>query len=219
MIFLSFEFVICLLSFNFVLIRKNDCMKNLVLFSIILFLAACGAPSSPIISDCDGDLSKFKIADVKSSDFQTATYINPAGQLIEDGFLKDGCKTGAWTSYYPEDGKIKTITNYLGGVLFGPSIQYSNRGQMEKLTNYLNGQLHGKYMEFNYGKMAKEIDYKHDVVNGFIKEYTRTGKLQKETHYKDGQLNGTLKHYNDEGKVVMEYVYKKGKKVSGGIVE
>lgn len=193
-------------------------MKWTVFFLFSLSFLAC-QPSGSSPGNCETDFSAYTMENIKGTSLEKVTLTNTAGMVTEVGFVLNGCKTGSWTSYFPEDGKIKSVTNYINGALNGPTIQFSNRGQLEKVSNFTNNEFDGKYAEYNYGKVVKEMDYKNGVLEGFVREYDRTGKLQKETQFKNNKVHGFLKHYNDQGEVVLEYEYKNGEKISGGIVE
>jgi antitoxin component YwqK of YwqJK toxin-antitoxin module len=198
--------------------KKLEIMKWTVLFLFGFGLFSCTQAGSSS-GNCETDLSAYSLENIKGSSLQKAILSTASGTVTEVGYVLNGCKTGSWSSYFPEDGKIKSVTNYLDGALNGPTIVFSSRGQLEKVTTYTNNELDGKYAEYNYGKVLKEMDYKNGVLDGYVREYDRTGKLQKETQFKNNKVDGTLRHFNEEGEVVLEYEYKNGEKIKGGIVE
>lgn len=92
-------------------------------------------------------------------------------------FYKDGKPDGKWLSFY-EDGTLKTIENWEGGILNGKHILYSNEEIKLSESFYQNGEESGKYLLF------------HD--NGapyIIGEFT------------DGEATGIWYYYNDAGKL------------------
>ena len=183
----------------------------------VLTLVACDPKSTAPVP---ADLSNFVIVDHPGGKLQKAVSADNNGLINEEGELLDGQKTGAWITYYPAEGRVKSITNYINGKKNGLHMTFNARGHTEIQCFYTNDQLNGPYMTFRNGTRKKiETSYKMGVLNGKYNEYNdRNGKILKEMTYVDGKLDGQFKQYNDEGQLVMEYQYKNGEKISGGIV-
>lgn len=143
---------------------------------------------------------------------------NEANDLIESGETLDGLKTGTWTTYYP-DGRVKSISSYIGGKLNGVFVNLTDKGHVELQASYKDGVLDENWTTYQNGSRKKEERfYVMGKLNGINKHYNRTGKLQKEIGFKDDVQHGIFKYYDDDGNVTLEYEYKDGEKVSGGIV-
>jgi len=130
-----------------------------------------------------------------------------------------GVKEGTWTTYFPSEGYIQTVTSFEKGKFTGPFMEFDERGRLLKQANYVNNELDGLYGEFKNGRPIRKIMYAKGKINGFVREYNNKSKVIKESNYKDNVLDGTMRNYNDDGVVTLEYVYKNGEKISGGIVE
>ena len=190
-----------------------------VIFSVIIsfiFVSCNNNNSAPI----PADLSGFAIADHPGGKLQKAVSVDGNGQIKEEGELLDGLKTGAWITYFPEEGRVKSVTNYINGKKNGLHLVFNPRGYVEKQCFYTEDQLNGPYMTFKSSTRKKvQGYYKMGILNGKYNEYNdRNGKLLKEMTYTNGKLDGQFKQYNDEGELIIEYQYKDGTKISGGIV-
>lgn len=189
-------------------------------YSIILFtfflLSACN--NGNVASGALTNLEGFQITDLGSGG-QKADKKDGAGVYIENGYLLNGVKNGIWRTYN-DDGKVKTITNYLNGLKNGPYYEFSNRGQIELAADYLNDKLDGLYAKYKFGRPTIETQYRNGLIHGVHKEYFQNkDNLQKEVHFKDGKQDGKLTYYDEEGNVTLEYEYKNGEKVGGGMIE
>jgi antitoxin component YwqK of YwqJK toxin-antitoxin module len=147
---------------------------------------------------------------------------NDQKELIEKGFLKDGKKVGAWTTFHTgkDAGRIHTIKNYIDDKVYGTSLTFSNRGQLTHEANYVNDVLNGRSAKYQWGVTIEEMEYKDGLLTGEYKQYYQNNrKLQKLAHYKEGKLHGKYEYYSEDGKKVMDYLYKDGEKVSGDMIE
>ncbi len=196
-------------------------MKNIVSIPLLLitlnFFACTEKNSAPV----SADLSSYTIVDHPGGQIQKAIAADSNGKVTEEGEVLNGAKTGAWISYYPSEGRVKRITNYINGKKNGLHMTFSGRGHVELQCFYTEDQLDGPYMTFRNSSRKKiETTYKMGVLNGKYIEYNdRNNKILKEMVYNNGKLDGQFKQYNDEGILVMEYQYKDGEKISGGIVK
>ncbi len=195
-------------------------MKNLILLSFCIILFGCGnsggGPAAP------ANLTGFEMGNIPGSSIQKAVKKNGNGQLVEEGYVLDGKKSGTWTSYHlgEEIIRVKSISNYAAGKKNGLHMEFSNRGQLELHANYLNDVLDGQSLKFKFGtRVEEESNYKNGKLHGTYKMYHGNGKTQKEINYKDGVQHGAFRYYNEEEQMTLEYEYKDGEKVSGGIVK
>lgn len=166
-----------------------------------------------------GDLEGMVMEPIPGSKVQYARQYGSSGNLIIEGFLLDGQKTGMWIQYSPE-GDIVLINHYLDGKLEGTAMRMSFRNQVDLKSTYKKGELDGPYTAYKFGKVVETREYKGGKLNGTSRTYDdRTFNIKQEVQYKDGYQDGYFKYYDENGNVSVEYEYKNGRKVSGGIVE
>ncbi len=142
---------------------------------------------------------------------------------LESGFLLNGKRIGNWVIYWPENGRMNSLTSYANDEKNGPYIEFNTRGQIEVKSNYHSGQLNGAHGEYKFGRTELLSTYKNGVLDGDHKEYFKSGKsagkLEKLVQYNNGKQHGKLSYYNQNGDLLMEYIYENGEKISGGIVK
>ncbi|MBX2877188.1 MAG: hypothetical protein KTR30_34025 [Saprospiraceae bacterium] len=214
-------------------------MKNINYFFlvsglIILLLQSCGQTPSkePLNSDAPavetGEVAPttttategFFTEEVPGTELTRVFREDEDGNILEDGFLKNGVKQGPWLTYervfiYP-----KSLTHYENGVVNGIYMEFTTSGQVALQAVYRNNKLNGPWSRYKGGRMEASAFYKDGELHGVYKEFMPLfGRLQKEINYKDGKQDGLYRYYDDEGKITMEYVYKNGEKISGGIVD
>jgi len=191
-------------------------MKTCIPFFLILILNACNStvelPSLP-----DG----FEVTTVSGTNVQRAIKLDPStGMIAEEGEIRNGKISGAWTSYSGENHLVKIISNFIDGKRNGIYLELTDKGQLKIQASYLDDQLHGRRITFAPGsRIEKEEDYENGQLNGYVREYNNRRKLSKEMQFVDGKLNGTFKYFDEEGNLTLEYEYKNGDKVSGGPVK
>lgn len=192
------------------------------ILSISFLFFSCTSPSSSGAKR-DGaatvDMSLYASQKVEGSTWQKVTRNHSSGELFEEGYVSNGVKVGTWTTYFPSEGYIQTVTSFDEGLFTGPFIEFDERGRLMKQANYINNVFDGLYGEFKNGRPIKKIMYSKGKINGFIREYNNKSKVIKESNYKDNVLDGKVSNYNDDGKLILEYIYKNGEKISGGIIE
>ena len=194
-------------------------MKNLLLIFGLLFIFSCNNNRSSKGGNKTFSTDGYDMETVKGTDIKKAVKYDKDGNTVEEGFIKNGKKEGQWIEYTPRDGKIKSISSYIGGNLNGTYIEFDNRGYMTRTAEFLNDDLNGKYKKYKYNKIIEEANYENGKLNGIrIKYYDNNGKKQEEVEYKDDVINGIVRYYDDKGKLQIEYKYKNGKKISGGMV-
>lgn len=214
-------------------------MKNINYFYsafglILLLFCACGqAPNTEANAQSASDTQAAEITsgtssatdgffteEVPGTELTRVFREDAAGNIVEDGFLKNGLKQGPWLTYERLFNFPKSITYYENGVVNGIYMELNTSGQVELQAVYRNNKLNGPWARFKGGRMETSAFYKDGELHGVYKEFMPLlGKLQKEIYYKDGIQDGLLRFYDDEGRITMEYTYKNGEKVSGGIVD
>ena len=196
-------------------------MKNLIFLFGLFLLLSCNASQES--GDSTGEAfnaDEYTFESLKDSDVEKVTKYDDKGKKVEQGFIKNGEKTGQWVEYDPNKGTIKAITSYIDGKLNGLYIEFDNLGYKTIVAEFKDDDLNGKYIKYKYNKKLEEANYKNGKLNGVRIKYDKSsGKKLEEIEYKDDVIDGKVKYYNDKGEVVLEYVYKNGKKVEGGMVK
>ena len=165
------------------------------------------------------DTDSYILTDISGTDVKRAVRTDAAGNLIEEGFLRDNAKTGTWVYYESGNPLPVKLVSYIDGKYNGLYLEFNERGQINLRASYLNNKLDGPWGKYRFGRAEEEAHYQNGKLDGVYKAYyVRTGKLQSSTEYKDGVQDGWYRFYNEEGEVTLEYEYRNGEKVSGGIV-
>ena len=105
----------------------------------------------------------------------------------EEGFVKEGLKTGKWTSY-SKKGEVSKTTDYVGGIMNGKEIYFNQKtGQPLLQYEYKNGARDGRYF-INYanGQKWQEGYYTSGAPNGTWRNWDKKGKLIRTTTYSNG---------------------------------
>lgn len=187
----------------------------LFLISAALWNCSGGGASAPTM-----DATGYLVEDIPGLSAKSALKYDDAGNLIEEGLLINGVKTGAWVAYHPGSRFPATLISYEGGMYNGPYLEFNQRGQLQLRASYRNNLLHGPWGKYSFGRPEEEAEYKEGQLHGMYRVYyKRDGKLQSEAEYKNGKQDGLYRFYNEQGEVTLEYQYKNGEKVSGGIIE
>lgn len=193
-------------------------MRYSFLFIISVFIFSC-KNSGPKIVATPANLQGMTVVEIPGSKIQKAFRYDPNGNIMEEGDLLDGKKTGTWIVYHPgEKGLASIIQNYGDGLKSGLYMEINDRNQVKQYGYYLNDQKDGKWTKWNYSRREIEEEFKEGKRHGFTRTFYNNGKdgtVQEEKEFKDGVLNGTYKYYLEDGTVSIDYVYENGKKVKG----
>ncbi len=190
-------------------------MKKLVgLLIVCAGLLSCSSQATGPTYDLKG----YQTADLGSG-ATAAEFIDRGGKKLSSGHTINGVRTGMWTTYHPNEPKIKTITNYINGKKNGMEITIDERGYLTNIVGYRNDQLHGVTGLYKNGRTISETSYANGLMNGPFKIYDdKSGVIQRSGTMKNGKQDGELLYFKPDGSVSMRYQYREGEKISGGIV-
>ena len=131
------------------------------------------------------------------------------------------------TEFY-ENGKIKSVQDYVHAKLNGKLINYSDKGYKQQEFEYVDGQKNGIGTAwYESGKIAFQFKYK-DGLNFDGTEYFEDGWPRVLVKFSaPGQREGIAYYYKDDGHIWMQGYFKNGKEdnvwtkydVSGQITE
>ena len=190
-------------------------MRYIAIYILCVIMLSCNSGNNS--NALAVDLTGYEISNYDG--ISKAIKKDANGAILEEGYISNGTKNGAWMIYDPQNGRIKSLASYTNGNLNGPSLEYSNRGQIETRIDYVNNVYDGKYVTYKNGRPVKEMNYDNGVITGTLKEYDNRGKVQKSTNFKDGKMHGDMFFYNEDEEVIMQYKYENGEKLSGGMLE
>ncbi len=193
-------------------------MKKLTYLFFLLLFAACNNNNADNNSNAPANVNgdEYIFENMQGTDIQRVKKLDAKNNVIEEGFVKDGLKTGEWVTYLKEKNYVSTITPYLKGKLNGTYFEFDKRGYLVSQAGFINDELNGRVIKYQYGKPTEISDFKNGKLDGAKRVYARNGNIQEEIQYKNGVINGFMRYYNDKGELIMEYEYKNGKKIGGG---
>ncbi len=192
-------------------------MKSAFVLFLALGMVACQNNSANTSANID--LTGYETESLKGATGQYVRKLGNNGNLVEEGFVSNGLREGAWITYTPE-GQVKTVTTYVGGQVNGIFLEFDNQYRLVSKTGYKNNDFHGVAKKFKFNRVIEELPYNNGKLEGLYKKYfENNGKLQIEAMYSNGVQDGIMRYYNSEGRPTMEYTYKNGEQVSGGIVK
>lgn len=200
-------------------------MKYIALFSFfILFQLNCQKKSATAPVPNPPGLEGFTLTKLPNSDMQVAVKKDASGTVIEEGFILNGKRIGAWATYYP-NGNLMHVKSFYQNELHGMCFAINDRRQIVEQNRFVNGKLDGKQTKIHQPQNRLELEfmYKDGLLDGVQSQFfnpLETGgmtKVQMQTEYKKGVLDGYTRTFDTEGKITTEYLYKNGEKVSGGM--
>lgn len=188
-----------------------------VMFLLCLLTMACQQNTS---SQPEGalDLKNFEEEPLKSTAVKRVVRRSFDGKVMEEGFVRNGLKDGAWITY-DDEGKVVTVTTYIEGQLNGIHLELDKSYRLVSTTGYKNNDFHGSAKKYKFSRVTEELPYENGKLDGLYKKfYENNGQPQLEANYKNGLQHGIMKQFNSEGKQIMEIVYENGKQLSSKII-
>lgn len=132
-------------------------------------------------------------------------FYNYNGIKTSEGyFTKEGYRNGKTTFYY-NNGKIKSEENYKNGELDGLKTTYYKNGNKESEVNYVKDKAEGYYVAYNRNNTIQEEGFYEDgLKQGEFKYYDNLGKLEKTIFYLNDEDEGFVEYYHPNGKIDYE---------------
>ncbi|MTB49961.1 toxin-antitoxin system YwqK family antitoxin [Lewinella sp. W8] len=195
-------------------------MRYIFGLCLSLMIMSCDQPTAPAPVKATVDGTEYELTEVPGTESKHAVKRDPLGKIIEEGYIHNGLKQGAWTTYTTESYLPESITSYVDGVLNGPYLEFDPQGRVNLMANYRANEYHGPFAKYRIGRAEQTATYVDGKLDGVFAEFDfRNGKIKQEVHYKMGVQHGPLRYFNDAGEVTLEYLYENGERVSGGIKE
>ncbi len=139
-------------------------------------------------------------------------YAEDGKKVSETTFEKDG---SASVVYFHDNGKKASEGKYTASKKRdGLWIYYNERKIKVAAENYSNGKLNGtSYTYYENGKIAEEINYTNDVLNGPWIQNLPSGTRRLDTHYVDGKIDGRYRYWDNDGYLSVDGTYRNGVQV------
>ncbi len=133
------------------------------------------------------------------------------GKLLYEGQFKDDVPCGTFKYYY-DNGKLKSVTEFLQGVHKVRTVIYYENGKKASEGAYIDQQKDGLWRYYsNKDTLIKEESYSEGKRSGLWRTYSTDGKILEECNYSNDKRNGLFKSYYLNGKVSLEETYLNGK--------
>jgi len=146
-------------------------------------------------------------------------YDEKSEKMISRQSVKNGKPDGRYERWDPETGILVAEANWKDGQLVSKK-EMDRQGKLASEVNYKNEQLDGYYKNSDINThVIIEANYKNGKLDGLAKNYSlETGKLLSEINYKNGTFDGSAKLFDAEtGKTIVDGNYRDGFP-DGGIV-
>lgn len=128
----------------------------------------------------------------------------PKLKKIIEYFADDSTKTKVEYEYYVIDKSPHDIKH-------GKYTWYFDNGKVKSRTNYSQGVPEGEFTTYNrYGGKRAEGNFANGKLNGEIKNYYPGGGLENRGHYINGVKEGAWKYYSQNGGLIKIILFKKG---------
>ena len=134
-------------------------------------------------------------------------------RVLEQGYYLNGYRVGVYTTFFPKNGFVESMTGYVNGKKNGQSTIFDDRGQVQELFTYNNDVLHGQYIMFNRTRMKEKKTYVNGEIEGIAEKYYPNGNIMERTSYSGGKLNGISRWYDQQGNNTIAYEYEMGEMV------
>ena len=127
------------------------------------------------------------------------------GFIYEEGFYKDGLKTGEWTLYNEETGFIRSIKNYKNNKLDGLSTVFLSKeykvqdGVLESETEYKEGLKDGVEKLYREGELVDVKTHVQNTLNGEFTKYITLDEYRGQTHREILDLHNFFKVMGPRG--------------------
>ncbi|MFY8089721.1 MAG: tetratricopeptide repeat protein [Chitinophagaceae bacterium] len=132
-------------------------------------------------------------------------FYNYNGNKTSEGFFtKEGFRNGKTTFYY-NNGKIKSEEEYKNGELQGLKTTYFKNGSKQSEVNFEQGYEDGHYVVYNRNNTIKEEGFfENGEKQGEFRYYDDLGKLEKIVFYLNDDDEGFVEYYHPNGKIDYE---------------
>ena len=131
-------------------------IKLLFAFSMLVFIG-CSSESENIVNEIDPTIES------PSKDIADGEFIeyHPNGNIKTKGLLKNGKRTGVWTSYFVS-GKVQSESKFDKGKLNGKTATYYPNGNVQYMGLYINNEKDDNWFFYGEdGSFEKDVLFKN----------------------------------------------------------
>ncbi|MEN8248218.1 MAG: hypothetical protein ABFS32_04755 [Bacteroidota bacterium] len=186
-------------------------MIRLFTISVLAFFMACSNGNNNSLSD-EGEMVPLLPADAQLEPLNDGSGLVKATvyageRIIEQGYYLNGYRVGVYTTFFPKNEFVESMTGYVNGKKQGQSTLLDDRGQVQEVFTYNNDVLHGQYIKFNRTRLKEKKDYVNGMLEGKVEKFYANGKIMERSLYKAGKLHGVSRWYDQQGKntIASEY--------------
>ncbi len=152
-----------------------------------------------------GDASKVKEMQAKIP----KAGISPLRGIGLASLLAQDHADGEVTGFDPQK-MVRYERRFKDGKLEGPARDLNKDGGLLDEFNYSNGLINGPWKVYKRSRLREEWNYKDDMADGVVKQYTPDGRIKCSWTYAEGQANGPYACFYPNGKVQWQGSYKNG---------
>lgn len=148
-----------------------------------------------------------KDGNISRNEFITATK-EPKKEILPDKIVGD--KQNGLTKTYYNNGKLKSETMYMNGMINGISKTYNENEQLISEIPFTDNKMNGtSKVYYASGKLKNETPYLNNIMNGSVKFFYENGQLQTETKYSNGKIIDGVSHatYYETGGIASAMKY------------
>jgi len=139
---------------------------------------------------------------------------SPDGQLLYEGFVKNGLQEGKWIYYY-NNHKIQAIKYFSEGKMNGSYKGFYADGSLSDEATYNDNRLNGYYKHYNVSDiLTSEGWYINGKREGKWLNYANDGSLLSAVNFLKGDINGLYESFAPDSKLQYSSVFEDGTKVS-----
>lgn len=103
------------------------------------------------------------------------------------GDYVDGQRHGSWSEFYGSTGQLKSVKNYVAGIVTGPYREYHFNGDIAVTGQHLNKERDGVWLWYRPGNIPeKKLGYKNGVLDGDYADFDEQGQLLEFGVYSQG---------------------------------
>ncbi len=124
-------------------------------------------------------------------------YLEDGGDIVIEGEVLNGNKTGTWIQMHPRTELPHFIIQYKDGKKDGLFLEFDKQASLLKKMEYKDGELNGSCYEwFKGGRLSRSCVYQNGLLHGPLVKCYDKGPIQEEANYKNGVRDGLTVWYN-----------------------
>lgn len=155
-------------------------------------------------------------ADLPSPDGEVVRR-DAAGAVVERAVFRNGVLHGPWRLYAPGGALIREA-EYVDGRAHGLAVDYDAAGRPLAETRWENGRRQGAARVWNGGRLALELVWKDDVLDGPVTVRDPGGAVAAVAPHRAGAMHGLVEAFDPHGRRIVATEYADGVKHGDSVV-